>query len=149
MNETEIIKNTSIKEIYNIILDINKNNLHSLLTIKKDKNILYIQLGNTYLYSITVRKDGVNCRHYNEIEPNLFSHWLESYIMSYIAFNIDMLEIDTCIGKVDVYNYITGISKSFNDIINRKNFIYRFLFDPRKLYKNICDAKSYEIIKSL
>jgi hypothetical protein len=150
MNETNINKKTSIKEISNVVLNINNNIFNGLFTIKKYKNILIFEIDDVKILQLVVRKNGVSSRLSSYIHPNHFSFWLEFILMNNIAINIvaDNIECEGT-GQYKTTDFYKYDKKCYNEYMKTKNWFYRYFLDPRKHYEDCISDEKYKILMNL
>lgn len=150
MNEANISKPTSIKEISEVVININENVFKKLFTIKRYKNCLVFQIDEVPILQLFVRKNGVTSRLGSYVHPNEFAFWIEFILMNNIAIAIkaDVIEFEG-IENYNSIDYHTYDRKCYNDYMKTKNWFYRWLLDPRKNYSDCVSDEKYKILISL
>lgn len=143
MNHTYIYKEISINKLYDIVFDINTRIFNSFFIIEKVNNIILIKFNDeNSLMTLALDNDGIysriNCFIYNS-----YVVYLELKIMSHIAYKLglDGIQPEGIGEDVSIYQYLDS---KYDDILNKKKWYEKLLFNPRKQLKNILTKEIYK-----
>ena len=146
MNHTYINKQINIDTLYDIINDINHVSFNYFFTINFDSNYIYVNFDNkNSLMTIKIDEFGINSR-VNSPIYNVYIVYLEFKIMSHIADKLGLHTIQpegigADVADVAIQRYI---NIKYDDILCKKKWYVRLLFNPRKQLKRFLTKEQYK-----